>query len=238
VYLLGNHAFRILFSVPTLRAALGFCALSLISACGSGGGGAADSTQDSAPVQLVAGLPTTGDFIAIAQTRISLPESSRSGKITVARQGNTNGTSSVQYRFVAGSANIDTDFQGADGTLHWNDGEGGEQNIHFLVESDLLSEGDETFQIQLFDATGVSKLGVNDNVVVTVTDSACTASVPASMTNTTVLSAPCYQLNAPATVGSSAQLTISPGTTIIAAARSGITLTGASTLNSEEKHCG
>jgi len=180
-----------------------------------------------------AALPATGDFIAIQQKSISLSESGRTGTITVARQGSPNGVSTVQYRFVAQSASADVDFRGVDGTLQWADGESGEQSIEFIVESDLLAEQDETFQIQLFDVSGTQQLGINDSVVVTVKDSACSAVVPASMSGNTVLSEPCYQLNGMSIVGPSGQLSIRPGTTIIAAAQSAITLSGSATLQSE-----
>jgi len=147
----------------------------------------------------------------------------------VSRNGNASGVSSVQYRFVAGTASPDTDFRGHTGTLDWPDGDSTDRTIEFVVESDALSEGDETFKIELFDAVGNDELGINDSVTVAITDSPCSEHIPASMANNFALSAPCYQLNGAATFGPGGQLRISPGTTIIAAAGSAITLTGSYT---------
>jgi len=216
-------------SISLLRAAASLVSLSLIIACGGGGGSGAASQ----PVQLGAALPEVGDFIAITQKSVSLPESSRVGSVVVSRSGQASGASSVQYRFVAGTAGLDSDFRGLSGTLNWADGDSSDRTIEFLVESDTFPEANETFEIELFDAVGNNELGINDSVTVAITDSPCSETIPASMANSFVLSAPCYQLNGQATFGPGGQLSISPGTTIIAAVGSAITFTGSSTLNSE-----
>lgn len=217
------------------RLAAGLSFLVLITACGSGSGDGSGtgSSAELAPVQLGAALPVEGDFIAIVQKSIGIAESGRSGEIVVSRYGDTTGVSSVSYRFVSESANANDDYRGVDGTLNWTDGESGERSIGFLVESDLLAEGDETFRMELFDAQGMHTLGINDSVTVSITDSPCTAKLPATISANMTLSAPCYQLTGLSTVGPAAQLSISPGTTIIASDKSGITFTGSSTLNSE-----
>ena len=212
---------------------LGLGSLALVTACGSGGGDGSGRESETPAAQLGAALPVEGDFIAIMQEAISVPESSRAGNVVVTRHGTADGASSVQYRFVAGSASLDSDYRGTTGTLNWADGESGDRTIEFVIESDAVAEGEESFQIQLFGATGDHELGINDSVTVSITDSSCNATVPTSMTGNTALSAPCYLLSGSATFGPSGQLSISPGTTIIAAAGSGITLVGTSTLNSE-----
>jgi len=218
-------------STQLLNVIIGLGCLSVITACGSGGGDGSGSAP--LPVQLGAALPAEGDFIAIAQKSISLSEASRIGTVAVSRNGTTSGDSSVQYRFVSGSADLDTDFRGVTGTLSWPDGDSADRTIEFLVESDALSEGEETFSIELFGAVGSNELGINDSVNVTITDSLCNATIPATMGGNTVLSAPCYRLNGATTFGPSGQLTINPGTTVIAAAGSAITLNGTASLNSE-----
>jgi len=224
-----------LFPAQMLRVALVWGSLALVTACGSGGGGGdgQNAFSQSPAAQLGAVLPTDGDFIALAHTSISLPESSRTGSVVVSRMGDVNGISTVQYRFVSGSAGAGSDFNGVDGTLTWADGENGQRTIPFQIESDVQTEGEETFQIELFNATGAHELGINDSVTVAITDSACSASIPATMSGNTILSEPCYRLSGSATVGPSGQLDIRPGTTIVAAAGSGITFTGSSTLNAE-----
>ena len=211
-----------------LRIALGLGSLALVSACGGGGGSGA-----SAPVELGAALPESGDFIAIEQSSLSLSESARTGSIQIVRLGAGKGASSVSYRFIAGSADASSDFRGVDGTVNWADGDTSSKTVSFLVASDIDSEGDEDFRIQISDVTGQEALGINDSVSVTVQDAACSGVVPLAVIKDTLLSAPCYRLTSEANVGSSAQLAVKAGTTIIADAGTGIALGNQSSLNME-----
>ena len=212
-----------------LRAALGLGSIALISACGGGGGGEGVG----APVSLGAALPDQGNYIAIEQKTLSLSESARTGSIQVARIGSAKGASMVSYRFVAGSADATTDFRGSNGMLSWDDGERDSKTVSFLVASDVEAESAEDFTIEISYVTGEESLGVNDSVNVTIEDAACSATVPAMMASNTALTAPCYHLKQAALVGSSGQLQVAPGTTIIADEGASITVGAQATLNLE-----
>jgi len=212
-----------------LRMALGLGALALFSACGGGGGEASVA----APVQLGAALPDAGDFIAIEQKSLSLSESSRTGTVQVSRLGAAEGMSSVNYRFIAGSADASADFRGSDGTLSWSEGDTGSKTISFIVESDIVAENTEDFRIEISGVNGQESLGINDSVTITLEDAPCSAVFPASVGSNTVLSAPCYRLQQNATVAGSAQLKVAAGTTIIADDAMSISLKGQSTLSME-----
>lgn len=228
-----NTASNLLLTRTTtaLRVALGLGSLAVLSACGGGGGGS--GSTEAAPVSLGAALPDAGDFIAIEQTLHSLSESTRTGSVLVSRHGSATGSSTVSYRFIAGSADASSDFRGTDGTLSWSDGDTASKTISFIVASDLDAESAEDFRIELSDLTGQESLGINDSVTVTVEDSACNAVFPTSISADTVLSAPCYQLQQNATVNSTAQLQIPAGTTIFADDAVSITLSDQSTLSIE-----
>jgi len=155
------------------------------------------------------------------------------GRVVVNRHGQAAGESSVQYRFVAGSASAVTDFHGVDGTFTWADGDRSERTVDFQVESDVDLEGEEGFYIELFNVTGADVLGLNDRVDISITDSPCSGVIPTTMANNTSLSAPCYQLQGASQFGPVGQLSISPGTVVVATSGSSLTLTGSSTLHAE-----
>lgn len=225
----ANHLFSRTTISRALRTALGLGTLALVSACGGGGGGGGAS----APVELGAALPESGNFIVIEQSSLSLSESARTGSIQIARLGAAQGASSVSYRFIAGSADASSDFRGVDGSVTWADGDTSSKTVSFLVASDIDSEGDEDFRIEISGVTGQESLGINDSVSVTVQDAVCSGVVPPTVSKDTLLSAPCYRLTSEAKVGSSAQLAVKAGTTIIADAGTAITLQNQASLNME-----
>lgn len=223
---LGNSVFSQLALVCTV-------ALSAV-ACG-GGGGSGTGSDTGAPVALGAALPEDGHYIALEQTQLSLSEASRSGSVLVHRQSTAAGTASVGYRFVSGSATPIDDFSGEAGVLQWSAGDTSPKSIHFLVHSDLATEPVETFYIELFELNGTETLGVNDRVSINISNSDCSAILPARMAADTVLSEPCYRLQTDVAVSGSAQVSFVDGATVIADAGTGIAFTGQSSLVIEGK---
>jgi len=213
----------------TLRLSLSLVSVAVLTACG---GGSSGDGASNAQVELGAALPDQGDYIAVVQQSLSLPESERSGSLTVARSGRATSASSVSYRFIAGTATADTDYRATSGTLNWSAGDTSLRTIDFLVESDVESEADETFSVQLFDVVGIEQLGINDKSVVTINDAPCNTAFPTMVAANTQLSAPCYRLSGSSTVGGAAQLSLSAGTTVIADAQASITIAGNAALNS------
>jgi len=200
--------------------------LLLLSACGGGSGGAG-----TAPVELGAALPEEGNYVAITQQNSSLSEAARIGSVDVARVGDGTGSTSVHYRFVSGSASAGSDYHAVDGVLNWAAGETGNRTIEFLVESDIQAENEEDFSIELFDIEGADTLGINDSVTVSITNSVCDGSIPASIGSNTLLSASCYHMTQSVSVAGSAQLEVAAGTTIIADAGTDLTVAGNANMN-------
>jgi len=86
----------------------------------------------------------------------SVVEGNRRGsqlQFTVSRSGSGEGTVSVNYRTVAGTALAKSDYTAASGTLVFQPGVLS-QTITITVKSDRTREPDETFTVELFNAVG------------------------------------------------------------------------------------
>jgi hypothetical protein len=81
-------------------------------------------------------------------------------QFTVSRSGSSEGTVSVDYRTVAGTARAKSDYNAASGTLTFQPGVWS-QTITITVKTDRTREPDETFTVELLNAVGAS---VNDAV--------------------------------------------------------------------------
>jgi hypothetical protein len=81
-------------------------------------------------------------------------------QFTVSRSGSSEGTASVDYRTVAGTARAKSDYDAASGTLTFQPGVWS-QTITITVKTDRTREPDETFTVELFNAVGGT---VNDAV--------------------------------------------------------------------------
>ncbi|MCO4205683.1 ExeM/NucH family extracellular endonuclease [Aeromonas taiwanensis] len=124
------------------------------------------SDHDPVLVAIQYPLPPAG-VIALESAAASVEEGSTLS-LTVSRRDGTYGEASVSYRIVYGSADA-SDVAPLTGTLHWGAGESDSQSISIPVKSDTLHEGDETFTLELFDASGAA-LGDQHQTLVTIKD--------------------------------------------------------------------
>ncbi|WP_421293015.1 ExeM/NucH family extracellular endonuclease [Aeromonas taiwanensis] len=124
------------------------------------------SDHDPVLVAIQYPLPPAG-VIALESAAASVEEGSTLS-LTVSRSDGTYGEASVSYRIVYGSADA-SDVAPLTGTLHWADGQSEPQSISIPVKSDTLHEGDETFTLELFDASGAA-LGDQHQTLVTIKD--------------------------------------------------------------------
>jgi len=76
-------------------------------------------------------------------------------QFTVSRSGSSEGTVSVDYRTVAGTARAKSDYNAASGTLTFQPGVWS-QTITITVKTDRTREPDETFTVELLNAVGAS----------------------------------------------------------------------------------
>lgn len=124
------------------------------------------SDHDPVLVAIQYPLPPAG-LIALESAAASVEEGSTLS-LTVSRRDGSHGEASVSYRIVYGSADA-SDVAPLTGTLNWADGQSEPQSISIPVKSDTLHEGDETFTLELFDASGAA-LGEQHQTLVTIKD--------------------------------------------------------------------
>jgi uncharacterized delta-60 repeat protein len=90
--------------------------------------------------------------------------------VRVSRTDGSTGAVGVNYSTTDGTATAGTDFTARSGTLNWADGDSDVKSIYISTRSDSRYEGNETFQIQLSDATGGAALGSLSTATVTIID--------------------------------------------------------------------
>jgi subtilisin family serine protease len=88
---------------------------------------------------------------------------------TVSRTGGSDGTVAVDYASTDGTASAGFDYTGAGGTLTFNDGQLS-TTFNVAILDDALVEGDESFTLNLFNATGGASLGAQSGATVIITD--------------------------------------------------------------------
>ncbi len=113
------------------------------------------------------------DDLASAQFSSShyvVPENSAEVVITVTRQGNLLGDMSVNYVTANGTAKSNQDYSAVSGTLTWFSGDNSAQTFVIPLLFDLITEGNETFQVRLTDGTGKVKLGIPSEATITIAE--------------------------------------------------------------------
>ncbi len=85
---------------------------------------------------------------------LRISEKAGTYELRIVRNGSPAGVASVRFESLTGSATAN-DFGSTNGQLAWADGDGAAKTIRLVVTDDAESEGEETFRVRLFDATGV-----------------------------------------------------------------------------------
>jgi hypothetical protein len=106
--------------------------------------------------------------IQFSQAAYSVAEELGPLTITIIRSGDTSGAAAVDYTTADGSATQKADFEYAAGTLNFAAGETS-KTLTLLVNEDMISEGDETFNVALSNPAGVT-LGTQSTSIVTIVD--------------------------------------------------------------------
>ena len=102
--------------------------------------------------------------------RASALREGQSQDIQVVREEYGGDQVSVTVRITGGSAQLDRDYNGAETTLTWLDGEMGPRNFRLTARLDNEDEGAETITLELVSPTGGAKLGANQQSTVSVVD--------------------------------------------------------------------
>ncbi|MFC4160278.1 Calx-beta domain-containing protein [Chitinimonas lacunae] len=107
--------------------------------------------------------------LAFLAEQASVREDGAKVTLQVGRSGGKSGAASVKWRLLAGSAKAGEDYSEASGTLNWADGDEAPKAIEVAIKDDKTVESSETFQVELFDASG-AKLGERVRSTVTIAD--------------------------------------------------------------------
>jgi len=125
----------------------------------------------SAPSYLTVNI--TGDAdnssVSFVQQSITVAENSGQATISVARNGNTNNTISIDYTINTESATQGDDFVLASGSLNWDANDNTNKSIVIDLIDDELEEQLESFTINLANPTSTS-LGAISSVTVNIAD--------------------------------------------------------------------
>ncbi|MDM5088634.1 ExeM/NucH family extracellular endonuclease [Aeromonas bestiarum] len=126
------------------------------------------SASDHDPVLVAIQYPLPPAGVISLESAVASVEEGSTLTLNVARRDGTHGEASVSYRISYGSADAN-DVAPLTGTLNWAAGQSDSQTISIPVKSDTLHEGDETFTLELFDASGAT-LGEQRQTLVTIKD--------------------------------------------------------------------
>ncbi|MGV2702658.1 UNVERIFIED_CONTAM: ExeM/NucH family extracellular endonuclease [Aeromonas salmonicida] len=140
------------------------------------------SDHDPVLVAIQYPLPPAG-VISLDSAAASVEEGSALS-LTVSRRDGSHGEASVNYRIAFGSADAN-DVAPLTGTLNWAAGQSDSQTITIPVKSDTLREGDETFTLELFDASGAA-LGEQRQTLVTIKDKLAPSTIALARASMTV----------------------------------------------------
>ncbi|CAM3828801.1 ExeM/NucH family extracellular endonuclease [Aeromonas bestiarum] len=142
------------------------------------------SASDHDPVLVAIQYPLPPAGVLSLESAVASVEEGSTLTLSVARRDGTHGEASVSYRISYGSADAN-DVAPLTGTLNWAAGQSDSQPISIPVKSDTLHEGDETFTLELFDASGAT-LGEQRQTLVTVKDKLAPSTIALARASMTV----------------------------------------------------
>lgn len=142
------------------------------------------SASDHDPVLVAIQYPLPPAGVISLESAVASVEEGSTLTLSVARRDGTYGEASVSYRISYGSADAN-DVAPLTGTLNWAAGQSDSQTISIPVKSDTLHEGDETFTLELFDASGAT-LGEQRQTLVTIKDKLAPSTIALARASMTV----------------------------------------------------
>ena len=137
----------------------------LVQAADAGTGSIVEAGLDDVVVEV---LPTGPGIFNVESTGVNLDESAGTATIVVSRTSGRDGTASVQYTTVAGTAST-ADFTPRSGTLVFADGQS-EATITVPIIDDNVEESLESFRVQISNPTNGATIGSDSFGTVTIVD--------------------------------------------------------------------
>lgn len=125
----------------------------------------------SAPSYLTVNIDgkTDNGSLSFVENAVLVAENAQTLSIAVARDGNTQGETSVQYQLQNGSGEIGLDIEESNGVLTWLDGDSDNKTITLTLINDSLEEESEDLLLTLTSVNG-SRLGNKSELTITITD--------------------------------------------------------------------
>ncbi|MCU7852791.1 MAG: thrombospondin type 3 repeat-containing protein, partial [Candidatus Thiodiazotropha sp. (ex Monitilora ramsayi)] len=111
--------------------------------------------------------PSSG-AIGFSPVSYTVMENQTSVSLTVSRSGGSNGAVSVDYSTIDGSASASNDYVFTTGTVNFANGDMLDKTITVNLLDDTTFEGDETFSVNLSNATGGASLSVDSQAEVVI----------------------------------------------------------------------
>lgn len=113
--------------------------------------------------------PVSAGSVQLSSGSYSSGENSGSVRIYVTRASGSDGAASVAYATADGTATAGSDYTPASGTLNWTNGDSAQKFFDVTILDDVNYEGNETFSVNLSNATGAS-LGSPSTATVTIAE--------------------------------------------------------------------
>ena len=107
--------------------------------------------------------------VQFTASSVSVDETAGTVRVTVSRTGGAEGAASVSYATSNGTATAGSDYTAASGTLTWADQDSAQKYVDVAILDDAVYEGNETFYVNLSNATGAN-LGSPARITVTILD--------------------------------------------------------------------
>jgi uncharacterized protein with beta-barrel porin domain/ribosomal protein L35AE/L33A len=146
-------------------------------------GGARLGNQNSSVLTII---DVEHGVIQLSSATYSVAETGPVAVLSLERSNGGNGIVAVDWGTSDASAVAGSDYTASNGTVTWQDNEIGVKTIEIPIIDDNVSEGDETFNVTLDNATGGAVLGSINSAVITIIDGGIPGTLQFSSTNYTV----------------------------------------------------
>jgi hypothetical protein len=127
-----------------------------------------------------AGIDTAPGRLGFIGTATTVRENSGSFLVRLQRTAGYAGAVSIQYATRDGTATAGSDYVAGSGTLNWPAGDTTERSFSVAVNADSVSEGDETFSVQLSNPGGNAAIEGVDSFQVTLANDTPAVTPPPS----------------------------------------------------------
>jgi hypothetical protein len=112
--------------------------------------------------------------IGFSEGGLDVSENAGAVILTVQRSLQSEGSVSVNYATVNGTAVGGTDFISTSGTLTWGDGDVSNRTVSVTIQDDTLTQGDREFLVRLSNLSSNADMGIHETVVAIIDDDANT----------------------------------------------------------------